>query len=73
MIDFDLARSMLCSWVWQIVPRIGKAKFEADEFVQIRKQSEFRLRFLFLRNIEAFKLAYAIKLLVSNSNNCSIQ
>ena len=35
MNDFGLARSMLCCWVWLIVPRIGKAKFEADEIVQV--------------------------------------
>ena len=36
MIDFGLASSMLCCWVWLIVPRIGEAKlFEADEIVRI--------------------------------------
>ena len=52
MIDFDLARSMLCCWVWLILPRMGKAKLEADEIVQIWKQSEFCSCFLFLRIID---------------------
>ena len=34
IIDFGLARSMFCCWVWLIVPRSGKAKFEHDKIVQ---------------------------------------